>query len=69
LVKVGDEITVMENKRENELFKELKGAKIVMPKWLSFDTETFVGKIIEKPVREDIDLGINEQLIVELYSK
>jgi len=69
LVKKGDEITIKENKRDNAMFKELRGAKIVMPKWLAFDTETFVGKILELPKREDIDLTINEQLIVELYSK
>jgi len=69
LVKRGDEITIKENKRDNAMFKELRGAKIVMPKWLSFDTESFVGKVIELPKREDIDLNINEQLIVELYSK
>ena len=40
-----------------------------MPKWLEFDTESLVGKIIDSPKREDIDLNINEQLIVELYSK
>lgn len=40
-----------------------------MPKWVEFDTETFVGKVVENPKREDIDLSINEQLIVELYSK
>ncbi len=68
-VKPGDIIGIKENKKENELFKELKGAKIVMPKWVEFDTETFVGKIVENPKREDIDLTINEQLIVELYSK
>ena len=45
------------------------GAKIVMPKWVEFNTETFVGKILDLPKREDIDLSINEQLIVELYSK
>lgn len=69
IVKVGDEIAIKENKQDNAMFKELKGAKIVMPKWLDFNTETFVGKIIELPKREDIDLNINEQLIVELYSK
>ena len=69
LVKKGDEITIKENKRDNAMFKELRGAKIVMPKWLAFDTETFAGKILELPKREDIDLTINEQLIVELYSK
>lgn len=68
-VKSGDVISIKENKKDNELFKELKGAKIVMPKWVQFDTESFVGKIVDNPKREDIDLTINEQLIVELYSK
>lgn len=68
-VKVGDEIAVKENKKDNAMFKELRGAKIVMPKWLTFDTESFTGKILADPKREDIDLGINEQLIIELYSK
>lgn len=68
-VKAGDIIAVKESKRDNELFKELKGAKIVMPKWVEFNTETFVGKVLENPTREDIDLSMNEQLIVELYSK
>lgn len=69
LVKKGDEISIKENKRDNAMFKELRGAKIVMPKWVSFDTETFVGKILDLPKREDIDVAVNEQLIVELYSK
>lgn len=69
IVKAGDEIAIKENKQDNAMFKELRGAKIVMPKWLEFNTETFVGKIIELPKREDVDLNINEQLIVELYSK
>ena len=68
-VKAGDVIAVKESKKDNALFKELRGAKIVMPKWVEFDTETFVGKIIDNPKREDIDLSINEQLIIELYSK
>ncbi|MBQ8882181.1 MAG: 30S ribosomal protein S4 [Clostridia bacterium] len=68
-VKVGDIIAVKESKKDNALFKELRGAKVVMPKWVEFDTETFVGKVIDNPKREDIDLTINEQLIIELYSK
>ena len=67
--KAGDVIGVKEAKQDNAMFKELRGAKIVMPKWVEFDTETFVGKVVENPKREDIDLSINEQLIVELYSK
>lgn len=69
IVKVGDVISIKESKQDNAMFKELRGAKIVMPKWVEFNTETFVGKILELPKREDIDLNINEQLIVELYSK
>ena len=68
-IKVGDVVSVKENKKDNALFKELRGAKIVMPKWVEFDTENFTGKILDNPKREDIDLNINEQLIIELYSK
>ncbi len=68
-VKKGDVIAIKESKKDNALFKELRGAKIVMPKWVEFDTESFTGKVIDVPKREDIDLSINEQLIIELYSK
>ena len=68
-VKVGDVIAVKESKADTAIFKELRGAKITMPKWLEFNTETFVGKILANPAREDIDLSINEQLIIEHYSK
>ena len=67
--KPGDEIAIKENKRESKIAVELRGAKIGMPKWVEFNTDTFVGKVIDKPKREDIDLSINEQLIIELYSK
>ena len=36
---------------------------------VTFDTENFNGKIVDNPKRDDIDLSINEQLIVEWYSK
>ena len=68
-VKPGDVITVKENKQELEMFKALKGMKIVMPKWLEFNSETLTGKILANPTREDIDSDIKEQLIVELYSR
>lgn len=69
IVKVGDVIEVKENKRELEMFKQLKDMKIVMPKWLEFNSETLKGKILALPTREDIDLGIKEHLIIELYSR
>lgn len=68
-VKVGDVITVKESKKDLEMFKDLKGMKIVMPKWLEFDSEALTGKVLALPEREDIDSDINEQLIVELYSR
>ncbi|MDE6583375.1 MAG: 30S ribosomal protein S4 [Clostridia bacterium] len=68
-VKVGDVITIKESKKELDMFKQLKGMKIVMPKWLEFDTENLTGKILALPEREDIDSDIKEQLIVELYSR
>ncbi len=68
-VKVGDVIAVKENKRELEMFKQLKGMKIVMPKWLEFNSDTLEGKILALPTREDIDLNIKEHLIIELYSR
>ncbi len=69
LVKVGDVIAVRENKKDLEMFKQLKGVKIAMPKWLEFNSDELVGKINALPQREDIDLNIQEHLIVELYSR
>ena len=69
IVKKGDEISIKENKREIALFKELKGMKLVMPKWVEFDTETLTGKVLALPKREDIDADFEEHLIVELYSR
>lgn len=69
LVSVDDVIAVKENKRELQMFKDLKDVKVVMPKWLEFDNNKLTGKINALPVREDIDLNVQEHLIVELYSK
>jgi small subunit ribosomal protein S4 len=69
IVKVGDVIAIKENKRELEMFKNLKGLKIVMPKWLEFNSDKLEGKILALPTREDIDLNFKEHLIVELYSR
>ncbi len=68
-LKAGDVIEVRESKKELELFKQLKGMKIVMPKWLEFDSEKLVGKVVALPTREDVDLEIHEHLIIELYSR
>lgn len=70
-VKVGDVISVKENKAEQVHFVELKGSKKPgnLPKWLDFEPAELTGKVLAKPAREDIDMNIAEHMIVELYSK
>ncbi len=68
-VKVGDEISVKESKRDLEKFKQLRDIKLVTPKWLEFNTKSLSGKIIALPKRDDIDLNIQEHMIIELYSR
>jgi len=71
LVKVGDVITLKDGSRSNDKFKGSleANASRVIPKWLDFDKNNLVAKVIAEPAREDIDLPIEEHLIVELYSK
>lgn len=68
-INVGEVVSVKENKQEIAMFKELKGINLVTPKWLEFNSEKLEGKINALPVREDIDLNIQEHLIVEMYSR
>ena len=68
-VKSGDVIEVKETKRDKEMFKALKGMKVVMPKWLEFNPDTLSGKVLALPKREDVDMNISEHLIIELYSR
>ena len=71
IVKKGDVIAVKESKTANKFFAEVKGSKPAanMPKWLEFDSEKLEGKVLELPVRSDIDSQISEHMIVELYSR
>ena len=70
-VKEGDLITVLSRSRENptivHAMEEVKGRGI--PGWLSFDSSSISGRIVSMPTREQINLPVQEQLIVELYSK
>ncbi|MCL2539999.1 MAG: 30S ribosomal protein S4 [Firmicutes bacterium] len=68
-VKLGDTISVKESDKNLELFKEIKGSKIITPKWLEVDTKALSGKVTALPMRDDIDLSISEHLIIELYSR
>ncbi|HEY8419852.1 MAG TPA: 30S ribosomal protein S4 [Clostridia bacterium] len=66
-VNAGDVIAIKPSSKEK--FAYLKEYRPIIPKWLEFSTETLEGKILALPAREDIDLNIREQLIVEHYSK
>ena len=70
LVSVNDEITIRERSAEQNHFKALReGTGRVTPKWLVVDAENLKATVAAMPQREDIDLDIQENLIVELYSK
>jgi small subunit ribosomal protein S4 len=70
-VHAGDEIEVRENSKKLtvlEIAKEFASHQ-APPNWLEVDRDGYKGRVLALPKREDINLPINEQLIVELYSK
>ena len=68
IVKPGDVISVRERSRSLEVITR-SAASAARYSWLEFDPKTLTGKYLNVPVREEIPETINEQLIVELYSK
>ena len=70
-VKPGDVVAVSEKSRSTTKFKSLleENGKKACPKWIEKANDSFEGKIVALPVREDIDFEVAENLIVELYSK
>ena len=70
-IKVDDTVEVEEKKRSVARFAEnLKGAeRRGLPEWLGLEADKFKGTVKRLPVRDDVTLPIQEQLIVELYSK
>jgi small subunit ribosomal protein S4 len=71
LVEAGDLIEVREGSQKRTYFKEVGDvaeAKTV-PAWLERDLKDLSGKISKMPERSDIDANLNEQLIVEYYSR
>ena len=71
LVKPGMVITLKDSSRSLEKIKSSVEANAFRqpPKWLEYDANNMVAKVVGVPEREDIDLPIEEHLIVELYSK
>ena len=69
--KVGDEIAVREGSKKLVVLEEsgnfASGQRAVQ--WLDINRENLSGKVLALPTRADVNLPVNEQLIVELYSK
>lgn len=67
----GDAVTVRQSSQKNpailHAMEEVKGRGV--PAWLSLDAAAVAGKVLALPTREQINLPVQEQLIVELYSK
>ena len=71
MVKAGDVINVKEGSTNSAKFQEIKaaGAYKTPPEWLEVDVENLTGRVLATPTRAQIDTAVNEQLIVELYSR
>lgn len=72
-VKLGDKIAVRPESRRREYFKALVDGgelgKSRVPDWLRLNAADLAGEVVSMPRREDAEQGINEQLIVEFYSR
>jgi small subunit ribosomal protein S4 len=72
IVKAGDNVAVSESSRSMTYFKDrlhLMGGANRIPMWLTLNPGQMSGSIAKTPAREDIDVALNEQLIVEYYSR
>jgi small subunit ribosomal protein S4 len=71
LVRQGDAITVLDRSRKMTAITEAMEAveRRGVPEWLMLEKDKYEGKVMAYPTREQLALPINEQLIVELYSK
>ena len=69
-VNVGDEIAIREGSKNLAILETAKDFNVqTQIRWIDIDREGLKGKITGLPKREDVNLPVNEQLIVELYSK
>ncbi len=70
-LKIGDVVTIREKENSRRLAQRgLEQTQIIQaPEWLLVDKETLTGKVVAIPTREEINPIVNEQLVVELYSR
>ena len=70
-VRPGDLVAVAPKAKEMLVIKSalISNERVQVPAWLEVDIEKLQGSVLSLPQRDQIDLDIREQLIVELYSK
>jgi small subunit ribosomal protein S4 len=71
VVQVGDVIGWKEGSKSTGAFLDYqeRANSVTLPSWLSFDPEQMTVRVLSLPRREDLDLRIQEQNIVEFYSR
>ncbi|TLM98259.1 hypothetical protein FDZ73_23780 [bacterium] len=71
ILQPGDTITVSETAKSRTFFKELPdiSEKRNCAAWLDRDVKSLSGRVVRLPERAEIDGSLNEQLIVEYYSR
>ena len=71
MVKAGDVIEIRDKSRKMPLVNEAVEAveRLGVPSWLELDKANYRGKVIAFPERKDLTMPVQEQLIVELYSR
>jgi small subunit ribosomal protein S4 len=71
LLRVGEEVAIREKSRKLAMIQNALDARKGQspPEWLELNADAFAGRVLSIPTRESIPVPINEQLIVELYSK
>jgi small subunit ribosomal protein S4 len=71
-LRIGDEFVLRDHSKTNEYFKKLDDvspAPSTVPAWITADRKKVAGKVTGLPLRDDAEPEINEQLIVEYYSR
>ncbi|MBC8591327.1 30S ribosomal protein S4 [Wansuia hejianensis] len=70
LVQIGDNITLREKSRDIELFKEnFEGSFLVNYPYIERDKDNYTAVLVKMPERDEVPIEIDDQLIVEFYSK
>ena len=69
-LEAGDVVAICAKSKESDFFKAMReGSSRVIPKWLTVDSENLAATVSALPAREDVDLTLQENMIVEYYSR